>query len=184
MIENTPPGAVVEIPSYCEPPPARPPARLLGRRPPPTAPPAGPRRGARPPRRTRPRRPRGARAPPRAGRRARLLPECLGRGRVLLLGEAAHPAPPTGLEVSMAIEDAAALACAVQEFGVTREALRRAELRRRPRWRHLMQACSGATAARVPSVARARCTTPPTPPPAPRPRTRSAPRSRRPRARA
>lgn len=52
------------------------------------------------------------------GRRSRVLPDHLGRGNVVILGEAAHPVPPTGLEASMALEDAAELAAAVQQYGL------------------------------------------------------------------
>jgi 2-polyprenyl-6-methoxyphenol hydroxylase-like FAD-dependent oxidoreductase len=54
---------------------------------------------------------------PKTGRRGRLLPDCLGRGRIIILGEAAHPVPSTGLEAGIALEDAAELAAAVQEYG-------------------------------------------------------------------
>jgi 2-polyprenyl-6-methoxyphenol hydroxylase-like FAD-dependent oxidoreductase len=67
------------------------------------------------------------------------LPPTLGAGRVVLMGEAAHPLRPTGQEESQALEDAAELGACVMLFGVTKEALRKFELRRRPRWRHVMQ---------------------------------------------
>lgn len=44
-----------------------------------------------------------------------------------------------GQDVSQAFEDAAELGACVMACGVSREALRRLELRRRPRWRHIMQ---------------------------------------------
>ncbi|GBF99726.1 hypothetical protein Rsub_12439 [Raphidocelis subcapitata] len=89
---------------------------------------------------------------PAYSRRRTLLPESLGRGRIAIIGEAAHPVPPTGLEASIALEDAAELAAAVQEWGPTREALRRFELRRRPRWRHLMGVSAALAASPAGSV--------------------------------
>ncbi|KAF6254780.1 hypothetical protein COO60DRAFT_286528 [Scenedesmus sp. NREL 46B-D3] len=72
-------------------------------------------------------------------RPARNLPHCLGRGGVVVLGEAAHPLRPSGQEISQAFEDAAELGAAVMACGVSRDALRRLEMRRRPRWRHIIQ---------------------------------------------
>lgn len=45
----------------------------------------------------------------------------------------------TGQEASQAFEDAAEFGAAVMHWGISREALRRFELRRRPRWTHAMQ---------------------------------------------
>lgn len=45
----------------------------------------------------------------------------------------------TGQEAAQAFEDAADLGAAVMMCGPTREALRKFELRRRPRWKHVMQ---------------------------------------------
>lgn len=63
-----------------------------------------------------------------------------GRGRVTLLGDAAHPCTPNlGLGGCMALEDAAVLA---KSFGVEAEvepALRRYESLRRRRTRHVQQ---------------------------------------------
>jgi hypothetical protein len=46
---------------------------------------------------------------------------------------------PAGQEISQAFEDAAELGAAVMACGVSRDALRRLEMRRRPRWRHISQ---------------------------------------------
>jgi hypothetical protein len=44
-----------------------------------------------------------------------------------------------GQEASQAFEDAAEFGAAVMHWGINREALRRFELHRRPRWTHAMQ---------------------------------------------
>ncbi|KAL6749175.1 hypothetical protein V8C86DRAFT_1052312 [Haematococcus lacustris] len=67
------------------------------------------------------------------------LPPSMGKGRVAIMGEAAHPLRPTGQDSNIALEDAAELAAFVQEYGLTKEALRRYDVARRPRWRHVMQ---------------------------------------------
>ncbi|GIL70653.1 hypothetical protein Vretimale_3759 [Volvox reticuliferus] len=72
-------------------------------------------------------------------RRASELPSALGRGRVLILGEAAHPMRPSSQEENQALEDAAVLGWCVQHHGLNKEALRRYEAERKPRWRHVMQ---------------------------------------------
>ncbi|EFJ50827.1 hypothetical protein VOLCADRAFT_88147 [Volvox carteri f. nagariensis] len=72
-------------------------------------------------------------------RRASELPSALGRGRVLILGEAAHPMRPSSQEENQALEDAAVLGGCVQLHGLNKEALRRYEAERKPRWRHVMQ---------------------------------------------
>jgi hypothetical protein len=46
---------------------------------------------------------------------------------------------PAGQEASQAFEDAAEFGAAVMQWGISREALRRFELTRRPRWTHAMQ---------------------------------------------
>jgi 2-polyprenyl-6-methoxyphenol hydroxylase-like FAD-dependent oxidoreductase len=46
---------------------------------------------------------------------------------------------PAGQEASQSLEDAAELGAAVMRHGISREALRRFELHRRPRWLHAMQ---------------------------------------------
>lgn len=46
---------------------------------------------------------------------------------------------PAGQEASQAFEDAAEFGAAVMQWGINREALRRFELTRRPRWTHAMQ---------------------------------------------
>lgn len=51
----------------------------------------------------------------------------LGDGRVSLVGDAFHPVRPTGQGVNTALEDAHALAFAVAQLGVTKEALRKYE---------------------------------------------------------
>ncbi|CAL8461953.1 g1484 [Coccomyxa elongata] len=56
-----------------------------------------------------------------------------GRGRVTLVGDAAHPVRPTGQGLNMTMEDAAELAWHVQQQGLTPEALRSFELDRIPR---------------------------------------------------
>ncbi len=56
-----------------------------------------------------------------------------GSGPVTLVGDAAHPMRPVGQGTSMAMEDAAELACCVKSFGLTEEALRKYEERRIPR---------------------------------------------------
>ncbi|GIL47053.1 hypothetical protein Vafri_3885 [Volvox africanus] len=72
-------------------------------------------------------------------RRASELPSALGRGRVLILGEAAHPMRPSSQEENQALEDATVLGWCVQRHGLNKEALRRYEAERKPRWRHVMQ---------------------------------------------
>jgi len=54
-------------------------------------------------------------------------------GPITLVGDAAHPMRPVGQGTSMAMEDAAELACCITEFGLTEEALRKYEERRIPR---------------------------------------------------
>ena len=50
------------------------------------------------------------------------------RGRVTLLGDAAHPmTPELGQGAALAMEDAVALARCLEEFGATADALRRYE---------------------------------------------------------
>lgn len=72
-------------------------------------------------------------------RPAKELPSTMGRGRVLILGEAAHPLRPTGQDENMALEDAAELGACIQALGMSKEALRRVEQKRRGRWKHVMQ---------------------------------------------
>jgi 2-polyprenyl-6-methoxyphenol hydroxylase-like FAD-dependent oxidoreductase len=56
------------------------------------------------------------------------LGERWGRGRVTLLGDAAHPmTPDLGQGAALAMEDEAALARCLEEFGATADALRRYE---------------------------------------------------------
>ncbi|EIE25083.1 FAD/NAD(P)-binding domain-containing protein [Coccomyxa subellipsoidea C-169] len=67
-------------------------------------------------------------------RQAEALPaDGWGRGRVTLVGDAAHPVRPTGQGLNMTMEDAAELAWHVQQSGLTPEALRSFELERIPR---------------------------------------------------
>ncbi len=63
----------------------------------------------------------------------------MGKGRIVILGNSAHPLRHTGQDENLALEDAAELGAAVQQFGLSKEALRRFEQRRRPRWKHVMQ---------------------------------------------
>lgn len=63
----------------------------------------------------------------------------MGKGRVVVLGNSAHPLRHIGQDENMALEDAAELGAAVMQFGLSKEALRRFEQRRRPRWKHVMQ---------------------------------------------
>lgn len=98
-------------------------------------------------------------------RPARLLPACMGRGAVAVLGQAAHPLRPAGAcsswwlaccgtgrirlqrscciaagqDVAQALEDAAVLGAAVMAAGVSKQALRNTEVARRARWQHAMQ---------------------------------------------
>jgi hypothetical protein len=53
----------------------------------------------------------------------------------------------------MAFEDAAELAAYVQEYGVSKEALRRYDVARRPRWRHVMQLTAAQGASTTTGVA-------------------------------
>lgn len=52
---------------------------------------------------------------------------------------------PAGQEASQAFEDAAEFGAAVMHWGISREALRRFELTRRPRWTHAMQVGAAGT---------------------------------------
>jgi 2-polyprenyl-6-methoxyphenol hydroxylase-like FAD-dependent oxidoreductase len=63
----------------------------------------------------------------------------MGKGRIVILGNSAHPLRHTGQDENLALEDAAELGAAVMQFGLSKEALRRFEQRRRPRWKHVMQ---------------------------------------------
>lgn len=51
---------------------------------------------------------------PFPSRSAADMPPSMGKGRVAVLGEAAHPLRPTGQDANMALEDAAELAAFVQ----------------------------------------------------------------------
>ncbi|KAK9818206.1 hypothetical protein WJX72_008832 [[Myrmecia] bisecta] len=57
----------------------------------------------------------------------------LGKGRVTLVGDAAHPFRPTGQGLNTGMEDAAELAWYIQQQGLTAEALRAYEAARLPR---------------------------------------------------
>lgn len=75
-------------------------------------------------------------------RSAAQTPPAMGKGRVVIIGEAAHPMRLSGhQEENLALEDAAELgACVMQCRGgkMSRDSMRAFERRRRVRWRHVM----------------------------------------------
>eukprot|EP00873_Tetraselmis_striata_P024522 jgi/Tetstr1/444786/TSEL_032634.t1 len=62
-----------------------------------------------------------------------------GRGRITLIGDAAHVGAPDGQGLNLAIEDAAVLAASVQQHGLSEAALRDFELARIPRVRDIQR---------------------------------------------
>lgn len=62
-----------------------------------------------------------------------------GRGRVTLVGDAAHTSPPNGQGCNLAFEDALALAHSIQRLGLTEEALRDYEAQQIPRVRDVLE---------------------------------------------